>query len=503
MRPASLLLRCCSFCVESGNLHGVGQYCFSTAAEWSNSDAIAANLVEYLAWNIASSCPFEMKRMRKPVEKEIPGVSFREKIFKNISWLFIDKIIRIFGGLVVGIWVARYLGPNDYGVLNFAIAYITLFVIFVKIGLDHIVIREIVKNPKLTNYILGTAFGLKLIGAIIATVFVYYSLNFINIDYKTEIVIYIMIVGFIFQSLDVIDYFYQAKVLSKYVVIVRNGAFLLSSLLKIYFMLNQYSVIYIAFASVIDTILSSLFLVMVFQKTKNEIKLWRFSNKIAIKLFSYSWSLALSTFLISVHMKIDQVMIGNMLDAKQVGIYSIAVRLSEFWLFIPMILVNSLFPYFVKLKENNVDKYHSRLMQLYSIMFWMGVFVGIVTIIFGEYLIEFIFGEAFVAAYSALIFNIWSGIFMSLGVARGIWILSENLQKYRLYNNLMVVSLNIILNILLIPKMGISGAALASLITQSSGVLLFSFIWKPLRASTWAMIKSTNPIFLLRALKAI
>ena len=100
----------------------------------------------------------------------------KSKFLKNISWLFFDKIIRIFGGLVVGIWVARYLGPNDFGVLNYALAYITFFMLFVKLGLDQIVIREIVKRPKLTNYLLGTAFGLKLIGSIVAILSVYLSL---------------------------------------------------------------------------------------------------------------------------------------------------------------------------------------------------------------------------------------------------------------------------------------------------------------------------------------
>ena len=88
----------------------------------------------------------------------------KNKVLKNISWLFFGEVIRIFGGLFIGIWVARYLGPNDFGVLNYALAYTALFGIFVKLGLDKIVIREVVKKDRLTNYLLGTAFGLKLIG---------------------------------------------------------------------------------------------------------------------------------------------------------------------------------------------------------------------------------------------------------------------------------------------------------------------------------------------------
>jgi O-antigen/teichoic acid export membrane protein len=421
----------------------------------------------------------------------------KNKLFKNISWLFFDKIIRIFGGLVVGIWVARYLGPNDFGILNYALAYTALFMLFVKLGLDQIVVREIVKKPKLTNYMMGTAFGLKLVGSLIAIFSVYLSLYFVETDSVTKLVILIISAGFILQSIDVIDFFYQSKVLSKYVVIARNSAFILSSLLKVYFIVYEYSVVYFAISNIVDLAFSGLFLAIIYKKTGHSIRKWRFSTKKAIDLLKFSWPLALSIFLISIHMKIDQVMIGNMLDTEQVGIYSVAVRLAEFWIFIPGILVSTLIPYFVNLRETNNKLYHYRLLQLYSLMFWMGVFVGVVTIFFGEDIIRLLFGEAYVGAYTALVFNIWNGIFISQAIARGIWMISENLQKYRLYNNLIAVVLNVSLNLILIPKLGIAGAALATLATQALGTWVFSFLWKPLRESTWGMIKSVNPIYLI------
>jgi O-antigen/teichoic acid export membrane protein len=422
----------------------------------------------------------------------------KNKLFKNISWLFFDKIIRILGGFFVGIWVARYLGPGDFGVLNYALAYTALFMIFVNLGLDQIIIREIVKNPKLTFYLLGTAFGLKSAGALIAITLIAVSLFFVEMNALTKIVVMVIATGFIFQSLDVIDFYYQSQVLSKYVVIARNSAFILSSLLKVYFIVYEYSVVYFALSNIADMFLIAVFLITIYKKTGYEIKQWRFSKKIAVRLFKFSWPLAISAFLISVHMKIDQVMIGSMLDTEQVGIYSIAVRLSEFWYFIPAIIISTLMPYFVNLREVNQKLYNGRLMQLYSLMFWMGVSVGIFVMFFGEDIIRLLFGEAYIGSYEALVFNIWNGIFVSQAIARGIWMISENLQKYRLYNNLIVVNINIITNIILIPRIGITGAAIATLLTQASGTWVFSFLWKPLRASTWAMIKSVNPIYLVR-----
>lgn len=422
----------------------------------------------------------------------------KHKLLKNISWLFFDKVIRIIGGLFVGIWVARYLGPNDFGVLNYALAYTALFTLFTKLGLDQIIVREVVKKEKITHCLLGTAFGLKFIGAILAMMSVYISLFFVETDLITKIVIFIITAGFALQPIDVIDYFYQSKVLSKYVVIARNSAFILSSLLKVYFIVYEYSVIYFAIASTFDLVLAGLFLVFIYKKTGHFITQWRFSKRKAIELLKFSWPLALSTFLIAIHMKIDQVMIGNMLDTEQVGIYSVAVRLAEFWIFIPTILVSTLMPYFVKIREADNKLYYYRLSQLYSLMFWLGIFVGVFTLIFGKDIINLLYGEVYIGAYTALVINIWSGIFISQAVARGIWMISENLQIYRIYNNILSVATNITLNMILIPKYGISGAAFSSIISIGAGTWVYPLLFRRIRYSTFTMIMSIIPINLYK-----
>ena len=417
---------------------------------------------------------------------------------KNTSWLLLDRLVRIIGGLFIGIWIARYLGPKNFGILNYALAYVAFFNVFVGLGLNQIVVRELVKYPKLTNYTLGTAFGLKFFGAFLAMIGIYVSLFLIQADNVTKLVIFFLTLRMIFQSVDVVDYFFQAKVISKYTVIARSLAFLSSSLLNIYFILNEYSVVYFALSLFIDLLLSALFLLIIYHKNGHVFKQWRFSKKIAINLMKFAWPLALSVFLISIHTKIDQVMIGNMLDIEQVGIYSVAVKLSDAWLFFPAILVSTFMPYFVDLREVDKKLYQYRLIQLYSLMFWMGVFVGLVIMLFGESIISLLFGEVYTNAYMALVFNIWNGIFISQAIARGIWMISENLQIYRLYSNIIVAVLNISINILLIPIYGIAGAAIATLITQFIGTWVISLFWKPIRQSTYDMIKSINPIYLIK-----
>jgi len=420
----------------------------------------------------------------------------RTTIFRNLSWLFFDKVIRTVLLLLVGIWIARYLGPSDFGVLSYALAYTALFSVFIRLGLDQILVREIVKKEKLTNYFLGTAFVLKLVGGLLAIIFVALSLVLVSLDPLSKAVILIISAGFVFQSLDVIDYFFQSKILSKYVVVARNSALILTSALKIYFILNGFEVIYFALAQVLDFLLVGIFLTFAYRLRGNAVGEWQFSKKIAWRLLKYSWPLGLSLFLITIHTKVDQIMIGVMLDQTQVGLYSVAVQLSEFWYFIPAIIISTLMPYFVTLRTRNKALYQARLVQLYSLMFWLGTAAGIFVIFFGDQLVTLLFGEAYADAYLALVFNIWNGIWVSQGVARGIWLINENLQIYRLYTNAIIVILNLSLNFILIPLYGIAGAAIATLATQSIGTWVVSAFWRPIRGSTWSMIKSVNPIYL-------
>ncbi len=424
----------------------------------------------------------------------------KKKIFENISWLFIDKVVRIFGGLIIGIWVARYLGPKNYGILNYSLAFVSFFTIFSKFGLDQIVVREVVDHKELSDKHLGSAFFIKFIGSIIAILLIYVTVNVIESDSLIRTVILLVALSFLFQAFDVIDFFFQAKILSKYVVISRGLAFFISSVLKIVLILLKYSVVYFAIVYTIDFLLSAIFMVYVYSKIRHSVFKWEVDRRIMAKIIIDSWPLALSTFLITVYSRIDQVMLKSMLNVSDVGVYSAAIKLSKSWMFIPQVIITTAMPYFTELRKKNKKLYYERLIQLYSIMFWMGVVVGIITVIIGRDIIKFLYGSSFIEAYYALIFNIWNGIFISQALARGIWLINDNLQKYRLYNNIFGVILNVVVNFLLIPVFGISGAAAATLITEGISTWGISMLWKPIRPSTLAMIKGINPRYLVGAL---
>ena len=426
----------------------------------------------------------------------------RKKLITNINWLFGEKVLKLTSGLFITIWVARYLGPEKMGVLNYALAYTSLFAIFVNLGFEQIVVRELVKQPKLTGFLLGTAFALKLLGTLLAILSIYFSLYFLDLDTTSKTIIFIISAGFIFQSLNVIDFFYQSKILSKFSVIARNIAFVISSSLKIFFILYQYDVVYFAFAGTVDFFLSGLFLLFIYKKNHGALSQWHFSKKIAIRLLKYSWPVAVSSFLISIHMRIDQVMIGNMLDSAQVGLYSVSVVLMDMVVLIPGIIVSSIMPYFIGLRENNNRLYHYRLVQLYFLMFWGGILAGFFAIIFGKEVIVLLYGESYLSAYNALVFNIWAGAFMAQSAAKGIWVIAENKQFHRIIPNIVAAVVNVILNFLLIPLHGISGAAIATLITKFVNNWVTPMFVPAYRNNTIISIKSINPFYLYRMRRA-
>jgi len=192
-------------------------------------------------------------------------------------------------------------------------------------------------------------------------------------------------------------------------------------------------------------------------------------------LLKDSWPLILSGLAIMVYMKIDQIMIGEMLGETAVGLYSAAVKISEVWYFIPIVITSSLFPSIVEAKKQDEKLYYKRLQQLYSLMILISAAIALPMTFLSDWVIRFLYGDAYLLAASVLSIHIWAGIFVFLGVASGQWLLIENLQKIALKRTLFGVISNIILNFFLIQKLSIFGAALATLISQSIAAFFYDF----------------------------
>lgn len=422
------------------------------------------------------------------------------RYFKNTSWLMGEKVLRMAVGLFVGIWVARYLGPEQFGLLSYAQSFVFLFTAIATLGLDGIVVRELVKGDSKRDVLLGTAFGLKLMGALLILPVLAIAVQLTSNDDYTNLLVFIIASATIFQSFNVIDFYYQSEVLSKYVALANTISLALSSIMKIALILSEAPLFAFAIIIIFDVAVLALGLVYYYIKTSH-LKLfnWRFEWRVGKSLLKDSWPLILSGLVISVYMRIDQVMIKEMLDTESVGQYAAAVRLSEAWYFVPMAIANSLFPAIINAKKISEELYYLRLQRLYRLMVWLAVAIALPMMFLSDWLVMLLYGTHYSQASNVLTVHVWAGIFVFLGVASGKWMLIESLQRNHMINTAIGALVNVALNYFLVKAIGIQGAAWATLISYFCAAYFCLYVFKNTRINFFNITRSFNIFSLLHA----
>lgn len=421
------------------------------------------------------------------------------KYFKNTSWLFGEKVLRMVLGLFVGIWVARYLGPEQFGLFSYAQSFVGLFTAIATLGLDGIVVRELVKNEGRRDELLGTAFWLKVVGAFAVLGILAIAVNFTSTDSYTNTLVFIIASATIFQSFNVIDFYFQSKVLSRYVVFANVISLFISSMLKIALILSDAPLIAFAWVVFFDSfVLACGFIyfyiyhyrhyeqnetthqnTVIVSKVKQSILNLTFKSETAVSLLKDSWPLILSGMVVSIYMKIDQVMIMEMMDAEAVGQYAAAVRISEAWYFIPTVIASSLFPAIINAKKQSEELYYARLQKLYDLMVWMAIAIALPMTFLSDWGVDLLYGAQYNQTGSVLMIHIWGGLNMAIGIVWSKWIVIENKQKLIFYGYIIGLFVNVLLNILLIQKYGINGAAFATIISYFTITMSIYMMYKP------------------------
>jgi len=424
-----------------------------------------------------------------------------QKILINTSWLFGDKILRMGVGLFVGVWIARYLGPEQFGLLNYALAFFALFTSVANLGLNGIVVRDLVQDPSITETTLGSAFFLSVFGGFSA-----FALSLLAISYArpddelAKFIVVLLSLLMVFKATDVVRYWFESQVQSKYVVWMENGVFLTMSTVKIGLILTNAPLIAFVWVIFVEALIVAVGLLGIYTWTGGNLATWRFRFVRATVLLKDSWPLILSGLAIMVYMRIDQIMLGQMLGDESVGIYTAAVRISEIWYFIPITIVASVFPSIIEAKKQNETLYYHRLQNLYNIMVMLALALAILMTFLSDWVVTLMFGNAYLEAGTVLSIHIWAGIFVFLGVASGKWFLIEGLQRYSFYRTLLGVVVNIALNLIMIPKFGVLGAAWATVISYAVAAMFSDALQKATRPMFRMKLRSFN---ILRAAKSI
>jgi PST family polysaccharide transporter len=424
------------------------------------------------------------------IQTKLEGSASLRKIIENISWLFADKIFRMGGALFVGVWIARYLGPEQFGLFNYAGAFVALFSVLSTLGLDGIVVRDIVNKPANKNAVLGSAFLIKLIGSFVTFFLVVGTIFFLRPGDKTMAsLVAVFAVGNIFSSFYVIDFWFQSQIKSKYTVYARNIPFILVSLGKIGLILYRAPLIAFVWAIVVELALHAVGFAYFYHKTGERFRAWQFDYRHAVRLLRVSWPLILSQMAIMIYMKIDQVMLGDMSGAASVGIYSAAVRISEIWYFIPVVIVSSLTPSIIAVKHNET-LYYERMQKLFNFMTGLFYVIALPITLLSGWITVTLYGVKYAAAGPVLAIHIWAGLFVFLGVARQVWIINEGFTKSALLTTSCGALINVLLNLILIPRYAEIGAAIATVVAYAFADYFFSILYRPFRKIGIAMTKA-------------
>jgi len=382
----------------------------------------------------------------------------------NTGWLLGDRLLRMAVSMAVSVWVARYLGPEVFGRYNFAIAFALLFGPLGLAALDRIVVRELVRAPGSRGEILGSAFALRLVGGAAAGLLATGTMALLRRgDGEMLAMVAILSGGLVVQAFDVVDWWNQSRYASRRSVLATGAGFLLAAALRVVLILQHAPVIAFAWAWSAELAIGSVGLALTHARGDGVVPArWRLDGARLAMLARDGWPLLFSSLMVIVYTRIDQVMLGQMKQSAELGLYAVAVRLVEVWYLVPAAIVTSVFPGIVELHGRDEATFHDRLQKLYNLMVAISYAVAIPTTFLAPWVVRLLFGAEYAAAAPMLAVLVWSLPFTSLGLARGAYLNTMNWNREYLVTVTAGCVVNVALNLLLIPRLGGMGAVIAS-----------------------------------------
>jgi polysaccharide transporter, PST family len=406
-------------------------------------------------------------------------------------------------GLIVGVWVARYLGPSQFGLLNYAISISGMFNVIAKAGLDEIIIRDLVSKHTSESEILGTGFALKLASSSIAFLLsVWAILSIPTKDILTPWLVIIITFGLVFQSLDTIDLWFQSQVQSKKTVYAKNTAYLIATIIKVLLITYRAPLIAFAMVTLAEVALSSINLAIVYRLAGYSLRVWKVNVALAKKFLRQCWPNILTGLSVTIYMRIDQVMLGNIISNEAVGNYTVGVRLAEIWYFIPIAIVSSIAPKIFESKQESQDLYHDRIQKALNFLVIIVYVISISTACFSSQIITVLYGSEYISSSTTLAIYVWSNVFVALGLIRNTWVTTEGLFKFGSVTTFVGAALNVTLNSILIPRYASAGAALATVISYSVSDYLILLLYPPSQKLGWMMTKALALDFVISKLRS-
>ena len=426
----------------------------------------------------------------------------KNRIIKNASWIILCRIAQAILGLIISMLSARYLGPGNFGTINYASSVVAFVVPIMQLGVNSILVREIVNDPDNEGSTIGTSLIICLLSAVMCIVGVFAFASIANAgEIETIIVCSLYSITLIFQATEQIQYWFQAKYLSKYTSIVSLIVYVFISAYKIYLLASGKSIYWFAVSNALDYMCVSVSLLFIYKKVGGQ-KL-QFNKSIAYRLISNGKYYILSGLMVVVFAQTDKIMLKIMISSSETGYYSAAVACVSMVSFVFSAIIDSFRPTILENKLDNNDKYEKSVIYLYSIIIYMAIALSLFETVFAPLIVNVIYGSQYANSIGILRIIVWYSTFAYYGGAKDVWILAEEKQNYLIILNLSGAIANVILNLILIPVMGAKGAAIASLTTQFFTNVVMGFVIKELRPNNYLMLKALNPLRLIEIFELI
>ncbi len=414
----------------------------------------------------------------------------KKREFKNAGWIIGERIVQMILSFIIGILSARYLGPENYGSLNYTASFVTFFTSISTLGMDSVIIKKMIEQPEREGNFLGGSIILRFLSSVASSLLVVGFVVFLNQgDREKLVLILLQSVQLLFQTLNIFDSWFQRYLKSKYISIAKIVASIVVMGYKLFLLATSQSVAWFAFSNSLTSIVIAVVL-LVFYKKDNAPKLeWDIRAGLCVLKDSYHY--IFSGLMTAVYGQIDKIMIGKMMTDTSVGLYTTGMSICSMWIFVPLAIINSFRPNILSLHQaGKIELYNKRLRQLYSLIIWLCLGVSVIICILAPVIISVLYGESYMGAVNTLRIAIWCETFSMIGTARGIWILAEGKNKYVKYYLAIGAGVNLVLNSIMIPDLGIEGAALATLITQIITSLIAPLLFKATREHTKIVIEA-------------
>ena len=411
------------------------------------------------------------------------------RVAQNAGWLIGGQIAQMLVSLIVGLLTIRYLGPSNYGLIDYGMAYTNFFYCFCTLGINSVIVKELIANADREGEIMGTALGLRGISSFLSALVIISISSFLDRgDPLAILIVALCSIGVLFQVLELFRYWFQSKLQSKVPAIISLIAYIITAAYRIFLLATGKSVSFFALAYSVDYCLAGVLLFLMYKKYGGQ--RISFSLPYAKELLKISSPFIIPSLMVAIYSQTDRLMLKQMISPAEIGYYSSALSLCTLWCFVLSAIIDSMYPTIMEAFSRSREEFTYKNKLLYAIVIYLSVFVSIFLVLLAKPVILLLYGPEYLPAVGPLRIITWYTAFSYLGVARNAWIVCNNKQRYLKYVYFSGAAANIVFNLILIPRWGASGAALASFAAQITTTIIAPFFIPDLHENSVMMLES-------------